>query len=99
MEFVQVIEFTTTKWDEIRAIGEEFSQARQSGGGPKPISILFVKDRDRPNTYRTVARFASYEEAMENSNREDTSQMAQRISALCDEQTFHNFDVIDEITP
>jgi hypothetical protein len=99
MEFVQVIEFTTSKWDEVRAIGEEFSNTRQAGGGPKPTSVMFVKDRDRPNTYRTIARFASYEEAMENSNRDDTTEMAQRIAALCDDQTFRNFDVLDEMRP
>jgi hypothetical protein len=98
MAFVQVIEYTTTKWDEIHAIAEEFRKAREQTGGPKPTSIMMVKDRDRPNTYRTVARFASYEEAMENSNRADTTEMAQRIAALCDEQTFHNFDLIEEFS-
>jgi hypothetical protein len=59
MEFVQVIEFTTTKYDEVRALGDEFIQNRRNAGGPKPVSVLQLKDRDRPNTYRTVARFAS----------------------------------------
>lgn len=99
MEFVQVIEFTTTKFDEIRAIGNEFAETRRSGGGPKPHTVLFLRDRDRPNTYRTVARFASYEEAMENSNRDDTTKMAGRIAELCDDQTFRNFDLLDEINP
>jgi hypothetical protein len=99
MEFVQVIEFTTTKYDDIRAIADKFVQTRRTGGGPKPQSVLFLKDRDRPNTYRTVARFASYEEAMENSNRDDTTQMAQQIAALCDDQTFRNLDVLDEVVP
>jgi hypothetical protein len=99
MEFVQVIEFTTTKFDEIRAIGNEFAETRRTGGGPKPRTILFLKDRDRPNTYRTVARFASYEEAMENSSRDDTTEMAGKIAALCDDQTFRNFDLLDEIVP
>ena len=99
MEFVQVIEFTTTKFDEVRAIGNRFAETRRSGGGPKPQTILFLKDRDRPDTYRTVARFASYEEAMENSNRDDTTKMAGEISALCDSQTFTNFDLVDELHP
>jgi hypothetical protein len=99
VEFIQVIEFTTTKYDEIRAIGEEFAAKRRSEGGPKPVSILFVRDRNQPNSYRTVARFASYEEAMENSGREDTTALAGRIAALCDTQSFHDFDVIGEITP
>jgi len=99
MEFVQVIEFTTTKYDEVRAIANEFAETRRTGGGPKLETILFLKDRDRPNTYRTVARFASYEAAMENSNRDDTTKMAGRIAALCQDQTFQNFDLLDEINP
>ncbi len=98
MEFVQVIEFTTAKYDEVRAISDEFIKNRRSAGGPKPKSVLHLKDRDRPNTYRTVARFASYEEATENSNRDDTTQMAERIAALCDDRSFRNFDIIDEVT-
>jgi hypothetical protein len=98
MEFVQVIEFETTKWDEMRAIGDEFRNARAQGNDPKPTSVMMVKDRDRPNAYRIVARFASYEEAMANSEREDTSEMAQRMAALCENQSFHNFDVVEEWT-
>jgi len=99
MEFVQFIDFTTTKYDEVRAINNEFAEARRTAGGPKPRTILFLKDRDRPNTYRTVAQFASYEEAMENSNRDDTTKMAGRLAALCQDQTFRNFDLLDEINP
>lgn len=99
MEFVQVIEFTTVKYDEVRAIGDEFLKSRRTAGGPKPVSVLQLKDRDRPDTYRTVARFASFEEAMQNSNRDDTAQMAERIAALCDDRSFRNFDIIEEIIP
>jgi hypothetical protein len=99
MEFVQVIEFTTSKYDEIQAIVDEFRKTRETQGGPKPTSIMLLKDRDRPNTYRTVARFESYEEAMQNSERPDTTEMAGRISALCDDQSFRNFDVLRQLNP
>jgi hypothetical protein len=99
MEFVQVIEYETSKYDEVRAIGEEFAERRRTAGGPKPTSILLCQDRDRPNTYATIARFASYEEAMQNSESPDTSEMAGRIAALCDNMRFYNLDVVDEITP
>jgi hypothetical protein len=36
---------------------------------------------------------------MENSNRDDTTKMAGRIAALCQDQTFQNFDLLDEINP
>ena len=99
MEFVQVIEFTTTKYDELRAVSDEFTEMRRAGGGPKPSSVLHLRDRDRPNTYRIVARFASAEEAMENSSREDTTKMAERMAALCEDRNFRNFDVINEVHP
>ena len=99
MEFVQTIELTTTKYDELRAVGDEFVEKRRAAGGPKPTSVVHLRDRDNPNTYRIVAWFASAEEAMENSNRDDTTQLAERMAALCDERTFRNFDVVYEINP
>jgi hypothetical protein len=36
---------------------------------------------------------------MENSNRDDTTKMAGEISALCDSQSFTNFDLLDELHP
>ena len=96
-EFVRTIELTTTKYDELRAVGDEFIEKRRSAGGAKPTSVVHL--RDNPNTYRIVAWFASAEEAMENSNREDTTQMAERMAALCDERTFRNFDVVYQSNP
>jgi hypothetical protein len=99
MEFVQTIDLTTTKYDELGAIGDEFIEKRRTAGGPKPTSVVHLKDWDNPNTYRIVAWFASVEEAMENSDRDDTTQVAERMAALCDERTFRNFDVVYEINP
>ena len=99
MEFVQVIEVTTTRYEELRAIGDEFVEMRRASGGPKPVNVVHLRDRDRPNTYRIVAWFASLEEAMENSGREDTTEMAERMAALCDEREFRNFDVVHVINP
>ncbi len=99
MDFVQTIELTTTKYEELRAVGDAFIEKRRTAGGPKPTSVVHLRDRDNPNTYRIVAWFASAEEAMENSDRDDTTQMAERMAALCDERTFRNFDVVYEITP
>jgi hypothetical protein len=99
MEFVQTIELTTTKYDELRALGDEFVEKRRTAGGPKPTSVVHLRDRDNPNMYRIVAWFASAEEATENSNREDTTQLAERMAALCDERTFRNFDVVYNVNP
>jgi hypothetical protein len=99
MEFVQVIDLTTTRYDDLRAIGDEFIEKRRTAGGPKPANIVHLRDRDNPNVYRIAAWFASAEEAMENSDRDDTTQMAERMAALCDERTYRNFDVIYVINP
>ena len=73
MEFVQVIEYQTSKPDEMAALAEEFLAQRAEDGGPAPSMVLVVGDRNRPNTYLTIVRFPSYEAAMENSQRDDTT--------------------------
>ena len=93
MEFVQIIEYQSSKPDEMRALGEEFMASREDGG-TRP-SVVVTQDRDRENTYVMVIRFPSYEEAMENSQREDTSAMAGRMAELMDgPPTFRNLDVL-----
>ncbi len=97
MEFVQIIEYQTSKIDELRRLLDEFRGRRAGSDAPAPTQIMVTKDRDRDNVYLSIVRFGSYEEAMENSNREDTSQMAQRFAELCDRPpTFRNLDVIQD---
>ncbi len=92
MEFVQIIEYQTTKPDEMRALGDEFMARDDASLRP---SVLVTKDRDRENTYVMVIRFPSYEEAMENSQREDTSAMAAKMAELMDgPPTFRNLDLL-----
>lgn len=94
--FVQVIEWRSSRIDEIRALSESFrSRATGDGGGPQQVTV--VADRDRPGTYLTIARFASYEAAMANSARPETGKFAARMAELCDgPPTFYNTDVIED---
>ncbi len=96
MEFVQIIEYQTSKPDELKAVGDEFGAMRgDAQGGPQ---VTVTKDRDKENTYLTIVRFPSYEAAMENSQREDTSEMAAKMMALCDgPPTFRNLDVVGDM--
>jgi hypothetical protein len=91
--FVQIIEFTTTRIDEVRALGDEMR------GQADPGLVLrgtFTADRDRPNTYVNMIEFESYETAMQNSERPETSAFAARMAELCDgPATFRNLDVLD----
>ncbi len=97
MEFVQIIEYQTSKPDEVRALGEELQAKREAEGGQGPRQLLSVKDRDRENVYLTIVRFPSYEAAMENSQREDTGAFAAKMAALCDAPaTFRNLDVLTQ---
>ncbi len=98
MAFVQIVEYQTSKPDEIRALGEEFQSMRGEGGEGERPQVTVTQDRDRENTYLTIVRFSSYEAAMENSQREDTTALTGRMAELMDgPPTFRNLDVIDEM--
>jgi hypothetical protein len=89
--FVQVIEWQTHRIDEVRALNEQWRERFPQQG---PRRIVTAADRDHPNSYMTLVEFASYEEAMKNSNDPTTSEFAARMAELCDAPpTFHNLDI------
>jgi quinol monooxygenase YgiN len=94
--FVQIIEYQTSRPDEIEKISEQWRADRvASGEGTRPTRVTTSADRDRPGTYYTIAEFESYEAAMENSQRADTSEFAAKMTELCDgPPTYRNLDVI-----
>ncbi len=97
MEFVQIIEYRTSKPEEMQALGDEFRDKRQAEGGPGPAQVVVGKDRDQDDVYVTIVRFPSYEVAMENSQREDTGELAGKMAGLADgPPTFRNIEVISE---
>jgi quinol monooxygenase YgiN len=90
--FVQIIEFKTSRIDEIEALANERAPQLREGGTARRVTI--TADRDRPGYYFTIAEFDSYESAMENSNRPETSEFAAQMAKLCDgPSTFYNRDV------
>ena len=91
-KFVQIIEYTTSRFDEVKALGDQMAEARAAAGRVRRVTV--TSDRDRPNTYRTIAEFESYEAAMENSDAPETKQFAEQMMKLCDgPPTFYNLDV------
>ena len=91
MAFVQIIEFTTTRFDEMTKL---FDEIRSASAPQAPGRGLVCADRDQPNRYVTIVEFPSYEEAMGNSELPETTSMAERMAALCDgPPTFRNLDV------
>jgi hypothetical protein len=94
--FVQVIEYRTSRIDEIQALAEQFRSsmpADVTAAAPRKITV--TADRDREGYYVTIAEFDSYETAMENSKRPETTEFAARLAELCDgPPRFYNLDVI-----
>ena len=89
--FVQIIEYRTSRFDEVKALGEERAKADT---GSLARRITAAENRDKPGTYMTIVEFDSYESAMENSKRSETQEFAEQMSKLCDgPPTFYNLDV------
>ncbi|MBO0885644.1 MAG: hypothetical protein J2P17_35985 [Mycobacterium sp.] len=88
--FVQIIEFTSSRIDEIRALDPP------NGEASTLRRATFTADRDRPNHYLSIIEFDSYESAMENSNRPETAAFAAQMEKLCDgPPKFYNLDVME----
>jgi len=95
MRFVQLIEFRTSRLDEFNALVDEWMQ--QSEGFRTAERALEGRDREGKDTYIQIVEFPSYEKAMENSNRPETAEFAERLAKLCDgPPTFRNLDVVRE---
>ena len=93
MPFIQVIEYTTSRWDEMQAVIADY---RKNSEGKRTTDRSRVCiDRGRPNHYVMVVEFSSYEEAMENSNLPETEALAEALAALCDAPpVFHDLEVV-----
>lgn len=90
--FVQIVEFTTSRIDEVQTLADDMRAEREAGTVRR---LTFTADRDHPNRYRSIVEFDSYESAMENSNRPETADFSAKMSVLCDgPPTFHNLDVL-----
>jgi hypothetical protein len=93
MAFVQIIEFSTTRFEE----GEQYVNAwRASTEGKRTAQRNVVcRDRSDPTKYFNIVFFDSYESAMENSNLPETQLLAEQLGALGDgPPTFHDLDVV-----
>jgi hypothetical protein len=95
MKFVQIIEFKTDRIDDFNATLDEW--LKKNEGSRIPTRATQTLDRDNDHVYLHIVEFPSYEKAMENSNRPETSEFAARLAALCDgPPVFRNLDVLRE---
>jgi quinol monooxygenase YgiN len=96
MRFIQIIEFTTSRVDELNALLDQWLD--QTQGQRTATRGVQTRDRDRANTYVQIVEFSSYEQAMVNSDLPETTAFAARMAELCDgPPTFRNLDVTREI--
>ncbi len=97
MAFIQIVEFRTSKIDEMVELDDEWSE-RAGPDGTARRGIL-CEDRDDPGRFYQIVFFDSYESAMQNSENPLTQEFAGRMSALADgPATFHNLDVREDRT-
>lgn len=97
MGFVQIIEFQTSKVDEMRSLGDEMQQSM--AGESKAQRVVICANRDKPGSYMNIVFFDSYEEAMENSNHPKVQEFASKMATLVDgPPTFYNLDVVEDRT-
>ncbi|CAL9410794.1 hypothetical protein [Streptomyces sp. enrichment culture] len=95
MKFVQIIDFETERLDEMEQLLQEAGQ-RAAGRTGGPTHRMLLKDRDKPNRYLALIEFDSYDEAMRNSDAPETTELAERLGALCvGERRYTNCDLLD----
>ena len=97
MRFVQIIEFKTSRIDEFNALLD--SWVEKNSGNRIASRAVQARDRDKENVYLNIVEFPSYEQAMDNSNRPETTEFAAQLAALCDgPPVFRNLDLLNERT-
>jgi quinol monooxygenase YgiN len=94
MTFIQTVSFSSSRFDEMQKLMDEWSAA-QPAPSPGFVSTKLLRDRDRENAFMVIAEFESYEAAMENSNKPETTAYAKRMGELTDgPPTYGNYDVL-----
>lgn len=90
--FVQIMEFKTSRIDEVEALSKKMEEER--GDALLATKATITADRDRAGYYVVIVEFDSYEAAMKNSNDPETGKFAEQMRALLDgPPSFLNLDV------
>jgi quinol monooxygenase YgiN len=95
MGFIQIIEYKTTRIDELNAALDGWLE--KTKGKRAATRGVQTRDRDAENTYVQLVEFPSYDDAMANSQLPETAAFAAQLASLCDgPPTFRNLDVLRE---
>jgi hypothetical protein len=93
--FVQIIEYRTSKPDQMQAVADEWVEATE--GKRKARRRVLCQDRDSNGRYFNIVFFDSYEDAMENSAMPETDRLSKKLMGFADgPATFYNLDVVDD---
>lgn len=93
MKFAQIIEFKTNRIDDFNANLDAW--ITKTEGKRIPHHLVLRRDRDADDRYLLMVEFASYDKAMENSNRPETSEFAAALADISEEPlAFRNLDLI-----
>jgi hypothetical protein len=96
-DYIQIVEYQS---DDIGEVIKTANSVPVPEGVPRPTSVIVVRDRDRPDTYATILRFNSYEDAMRHSESDATHERIAKLGPLMrGDARFYNLDVLDESSP
>jgi len=97
MAFIQIIEYQTSRLEEVEALGRKFrEESAEATGAAKPLRGTVTADQDRTGYYLSIVEFESAEAAMEASNRPATQAFFGQLAALMDgPPKFYNLGVVD----
>lgn len=95
MSFIQIIEMRTNRFDQLKALDDQWEQATE---GKRTLRrSIIARDRNDPDRYLILAFFDSYESAMENSKLAETAEFAEKQASLVDgPPTFLDLDIVDD---
>jgi len=92
MGFVQIIEFHTSKADEAAKLDAEWEKT--TAGKRTALKATHCVDRKDASRHFVIVEFASYEDAMKNSELPETAAMSEKMAKICDgPPTFYDLDV------
>ena len=91
--FVQIMEFDTSKIEEVDALSRQLEE--EAGDGFLARKGTITEDRERRGHYYVIVEFDSYEDAMKNSESPVVDKYAAKMGELVGgPPTFRNLDVV-----
>lgn len=93
MAFIQMIEYETTKADQMDSLLDEWLSATE--GKRTATRERVTQDRDNATHFIDIVEFPSYEQAMKNNDLPETHRISERMRELCTgDMRFMNLEVI-----